>query len=214
MRAALVALCCVACGCVACGPSIPAVEGATPTYPGELIPVAALPTPDGLGEAFVVEQRAEFETPEGHYGFRAVVQRQGDTLTMVGFGPGGRRAFTLVQEDAEVTYTSQMPRELPFPPRFMLLDVQRVYFQGLPGPQVDGEHRAEARGEAIVETWRDGRLRRRRFTRLDGAPEGVIDIDYGEGLGGGAPPPRRVTVDNGWFGYHLTLTTLRHQTLE
>ena len=51
----------------------------------------------------------------------------------------------------------------------------------------------------------------RRFVRP--GREGVIAVDYGEGLGGDEPP-EVVRMDNGWFGYELVLTTLSHQRLE
>jgi hypothetical protein len=144
--------------------------------------------------------------------FRAVLQKLEDTLVVVALGPHGGRAFVLTQRGDDVELESHLPRELPFPPRFMLMDIHRAWFAGLDGPLPDGEHRAERDGEEIVERWEGGMLRERTFRRLDGRPTGTIRIAYEPGLGGSGPP-REVRLHNGWFGYTLTLTTLSHQRI-
>jgi hypothetical protein len=208
LRAALTAtLALASCG----GPARPP-DGPPPEYPGELADPSALRSPEVLGEAFALEQRVRSEYPDGAQEFRAVLQKRGDSLILVGFGPHGGRGFVLSQRGAEVDFESHLPHELPFPPRFMLQDIQRTWFRGLSGPLPDGEHRAEIDGEEVVERWEDGRLRERTFRRLDGRPEGVIRITYEDGLGGEAPP-ERVVLENGWFGYRLVLTTLSHQVI-
>lgn len=196
---------------VACGP--PPAAGPLPEYPGQLEAPASLRSPSVLGEAFALEHRVRSESPEGAHEFRAVLQRQGDALVIVGFGPHGGRGFTLTQRGDEIEFDSQLPRELPFPPRFMLLDVHRVWFRGLEGPLPDGEHRAVIDEEEVVERWEGGRLMERTFRRLDGEPEGLIRVVYEGGLGGEAPPPV-VRYENGWLGYALTITTLSYHRLE
>src|SRR5690606_32469212 len=110
----------------------------------------------GLGEAFVLEQRVRSESLAGEYEFRAVLQKQGNDLVVVGLGPHGGRGFVLTQRGEEVEFESHLPRELPFPPRFMLLDIHRAFFKGLDGPLPDGEHRETRDGEEIVERWEGG----------------------------------------------------------
>lgn len=195
---------------VACGPPPPPRVPAD--YPGALSRPSALRAP-GLGEAFALEQRVRSESSQGVYEFRAIMQRQGDTLIVVGLGPHGGRGFVLTQRGDEVEFESYLPQELPFPPRYMLLDIHRAWFMGLDGPREDGEHREERGGEEIVERWEGGLLRERTFRRLDGEPGGVIRVTYEPGLGG-AEPPREVTLHNGWFGYTLTITTLSYQVIE
>lgn len=194
-----------------CGP--PPARAPVAHYPGVLAPPAELRSPSALGDSFALEHRIRAESREGTHEFRAVLQKLGDTIVIVGFGPHGGRGFTLTQRGNEIEFDSQLPRELPFPPRFMLLDVHRAWFRGLEGPLPDGEHRAELDGEEVVERWEGGRLLSRAFRRLDGEPAGWIRVTYEGGLGGSGPPPV-VRYDNGWFGYRLTLTTLSYQRIE
>ncbi len=195
---------------VACGQHPPP---APPEYPGTLVAPAELRSPPGFGDAFAIEQRVRSESSQGTHEFRAVLQKREDTLLLVGLGPHGGRGFVLTQRGDDVSFESHIPAELPFPPRFMLLDVHRAFFRGLEGPLADGEHRGEMDGEEVVEQWRGGLLRERTFRRLDDRPPGLIRVTYEEGLGG-EQPPEIVHLDNRWFGYQLTITTLSHQRLD
>lgn len=194
---------------VACGTQRP--QEPPREYPGVLARPSELHSP--LGDAFALEQRVRSESPAGAHEFRAVLQKRGDELVLVGLGPHGGRGFVLTQRGTEVDFESHLPEELPFPPRFMLLDIHRTWFVGLPAPQEDGEHTETIDGEEIVERWEGGRLRERTFRRIDGEPPGVIRVEYEGGLGT-ETPPSIVRFDNGWFGYRLILTTLSHQTIE
>lgn len=196
----------------ACSGRPPPRSGPPPDYPGELADPATLQSPEGLGDAFTLEQRVRSEYPEGSQEFRAVLQKRGGSLVLVGFGPHGGRGFVLQQTGTEVEFDSRLPEELPFPPRFMLQDIHRTWFRGLPRSPGDGERRGELDGEEVVERWEGGRLRERTFRRLDDRARGIIRIRYEGGLGGDAPP-ERVVLENGWFGYRLVLTTLSHHVL-
>jgi hypothetical protein len=189
-------------GCVPAGPPLTAQNARAEDYPGELIDSAALP--DGL----FLRQRIEARFGERELGFAAVLQTADGVLSLLALTPYGTRAFLLEQRGQAVSFTSYVDRPLPFPPRFILLDVQRTLFLGLPGaPLADGEHTAVRNGERISERWRGGRLLTRSFARVDGRPRGSIRISYGGGMRGSAPPPR-VELDNAWFGYRLTIHTL------
>jgi len=206
MRGALV----IAALLASCGPPRPA--GPPPEYPGALTPSEAIRSPRGLGDAFALEQRVEAQYPDGTQSFRAVLQLNQGQLVLVGFGPHGGRGFVLTQVGGEVEMESHLPQELPFPPDYMLRDIQRVWFGGLQGPLPDGEHTETVGREEIVERWEGGRLMERTYRRLDGEPPGELRATYEGGLGPEGPPPR-VVWDNGWFGYRLILATLSHQRL-
>jgi hypothetical protein len=153
-----------------------------------------------------------------HYGgrtssFSAVLQKQADTLTLIGLTPFGSKAFVIQQVGMAVKFTSYLQGELPFPPRYILFDIHRVYFGGLGGtPLPDGEHIAERDGERIREVWKGGRLFERAFTRLAKDPPGAMVIAYEGGMAPGASPAR-IEIDNGWVGYHLSIATLSEERL-
>jgi hypothetical protein len=173
--------------------------------------------PSAYAGDFALDQTVTAVHAEGSETFRAVLEKRGDRLVMIGLGPHGGRAFVLTQRDGEIEFESHLPRELPFPPRFMLLDVHRTWLTGLDvPPPADGELREQIEGEERIDTWQGGRLLARSYRRLDGAIEGRIQITYEGGLSPdrSAPPPSRVTVDNGWFGYRLEIRGITLRPLE
>ena len=145
---------------------------------------------------------------------------RGQRLTVIGLAPWGSRAFTLVQEGREVTFTKELDEELPFPPEAILQDLHRTWFKGWTGAaRPDGAHTSQAPdGETITERWEGGRLHERRFARPDApgrnGPAAQIVVTYGEGLSDLTAPPRRAVLDNGWFGYRLEVETLEAHRLE
>lgn len=174
-------------------------------YPGELLPPAALGT-DLLWQQRVTASWGESD----ERGFDAAVQKQGDELLVVGFSPLGQAGFVLKLRDGLVAFENKTDMELPFPPRYVLLDVQRTFYPWLPHDDVpaDGERTAVVGAEHIVEVHRVGRLVERRFTRLDGVPAGTITVRYEWSDGdAGRIAPRRAVLDNGWFGYRMTVDT-------
>ena len=148
-------------------------------------------------------------------GFEGVLQHRGDELLLMALTPFGSKAFVLRQQGVDVEYTPHAVREqdLPFPPEYILLDVHRTLFIGIPGaPLPDGVHTHDRAGERITEHWSEGRLMRRQFRRLSGGPEGVIQITYRGGMVPGGVPPT-IEVENGWFGYGLAIETLEFRPL-
>lgn len=207
-------------------------------YPGQLRP------PEVLGLDVVWRQRVTAEWDDGQgqsgsRGFEAVVQKSGPLLTMVGLSPFGSVGFAILLRGVEVEIRNESGEELPFPPRFVLLDFQRVFYPWVSesgGPLPDGEHLAEVGGEQVHELWAGGRLTERRFRRLDGQPPGDLVVSYswagagpeaaavsepglssGEARAPAAPPwtaPSRAVLDNRWFGYKLVVDTLQETLLE
>jgi hypothetical protein len=177
-------------------------------YPGELRP----PT-DFAGE-FLVHQQLHISREEGEARLQAALQRQGDTLTLIALTPMGTRAFVIQQHGSEVSSTSSLPEELPFPPRFILLDVQRSLLPAIGGGRQlpDGIHREVGNDEVVDERWQGGRLFERRYRRTNRRPRGEIVIRYDGGMAPGEFP-QRLTLENGWLGYSLVITTLSVQQL-
>ncbi len=191
MRPTLLSLLLV--GCSAAPPSPPRLLGSEP-YPGVLRAVETLP------HDFLWRQRVTVRWTGGEEGFDAALQKRGGTLTLVGLGPYDTPAFVLTWNGREIGFENRTDRALPFPPRYILLDVQRVFFPWLPPGQATGE----VDGERITERLEGDVLLRRTFERLDGQPPGAITVTY-EG--------DRAILDNGWFGYTLTVETSDRQRL-
>lgn len=184
---------------------MPEGEATLEAYPTVVV------APDQLGPDFAFEQEVTMEHPEGSNTFRAMLQKQGDELLLLGLAPHGARAFLLRQTTEGVSFESYMPFELPFPPEFILYDVHRTWFMSAQGGTLERE------GERIAERVENGRVMERTFERLDGTPEGTITVTFEGGLVEGAPntesPPERVVLDNAWFGYRATVRTLSWQRL-
>jgi hypothetical protein len=191
---------------LACASTGPATHGphalVDADYPGELRP------PSTLKDDFMWRQHIRAEWPSGSRAFSAVLQKRGDTLTLVGLNGLGQVGFVITQTGTEVTIDAQGGTALPLPARFILLDVQRVYFPWCP----PGTERAELAGEEVVETWEHGALVSRSFRRLDGVPAGTITVQFIPGEDP-AEPRRTATVDNGWFDYRLQIETFERRPL-
>jgi hypothetical protein len=176
-----------------------------PELPGVLV------HPSVVAANFLRTQKLLARFGSDSHSLEAVLQKQGDTLTLVALSPFRTRLFVLEQRGLEVKFTSYLPQELPFPPRYILYDVQRVYFRGLPGaPLADGEHSAAQDGETIRERWASGRLLERDFSRA--GMQGRIAVTYQPGMAGNVSSPL-IEIDNAWMGYHLTIQTISEQPL-
>ncbi|MFV8753911.1 DUF3261 domain-containing protein [Nannocystaceae bacterium ST9] len=184
---------------------------AKPGYPGTLIDTSE------LGGDFVARQKLHGKFGEQEFRFEAVMQLRNGALTVIGLTPFGSKAFVLVQTGTEVEFQPLMDRPMPFPPEYMLQDIHRTWFwhARLPwddGPPSDEAPQAEVEGERIVERWSGGKLVRRSFERLDGAPAGVLRIDYIGGHRTGKPAAQ-VVIENAWFGYRLEIETAEWRAL-
>jgi hypothetical protein len=174
-----------------------------------------LRAPSTLGPDFLDRQRIVASYGDRELQFDAVVQKKGDELTLLGLTPFGTRAFVVRQTGTGVFFQSFVPQSLPFPPRYILIDIHRVFFGRAPGAPIpaDGERETVSEGESVVERWKGGRLLRRVFRRVDGNPPGDIVVEYDGGFEAGGPPPARVMFRNGWYGYRLDIMTQSHQLL-
>jgi hypothetical protein len=179
--------------------------------PGPRPPEAKdLPPPDAISGTFTVRQKLTARSAHGGGSFEAVLQKRPGELLLVGLTPYGSRAFVLRQTAGDVQFTSYLPRDLPFPPAYMLLDIHRV-LDAWPGPgPAAGERAMVVAGERIVERWRDGRLVERTFTRVAPVPPGErpgeIEISY-QGVGP-AGLAAVVELENRRFGYSLTIESV------
>jgi hypothetical protein len=198
--AALLLICTLAVGCTARGARGGRLD--SKAYPGELIDSTALP--DGL----FYRQRIEARYGDQKLSFAAVLQTEAGVLSLLAMTPYGTRAFLLEQHGQSIRYQSYVDYELPFPVRFILVDVHRTLFRSLPVPPYhEGEWVVRLDSEVVREVWRDGRLHQRTFERVDGRPAGVIFIRYVGGMRERVPP-ERIELENGWFGYRLVIHTL------
>jgi hypothetical protein len=146
----------------------------------------------------------------------AVLQKQGDTLTLVGLTPLGTRAFVLTRRGEKVAFEANGAAALPFPPEYILNDIQRVFFDGIASDGKglpDGVHEKQRSSERIVEVWRSGRLISRRYISTDEQQPASVFIDFGPGMPPDRTPPARIVLVNAGFDYRLEITTLSHDLL-
>jgi len=191
-----------AAGCAHGGGAPPPGQIPTPT-------AAELPPPDAIPGEFAVRQKLTASSPKGGGSFEAVLQKTPGTLTLVGLTPYGSRAFLLQQTKGDVQFTKYIPRDMPFPPTFMLLDIHRVLDQWLGPPLPAGERSGQVGDETIHERWRDGKLIERTFASARSKPPGTISISY-EAYGASGPATH-ITLQNARFGYRIVIETVPFQ---
>jgi Protein of unknown function (DUF3261) len=176
--------------------------------------------PRTLAPDFMVRQtltiRAQREGKPTEGQLDAVVQKQADTLLIVGFGPMNVKAFTLTHRGDRIEFAQFLGAELPFSPRNVVVDVHRVFFKRLAAPteaNYSGLVRGELDGEVVEETWRDGELTTRVFTRPGSALRGAVRIALGPGCTLRQCEPESATLHNEWFGYTLTIINEGYERL-
>lgn len=177
-------------------------------YPGTLQTASTLPI-DVLWQQRVTATWGGNGENRGERGFDAAIQKQGDTLTVLGMSPLGSVGFAMIQRGTTIEVRNDTDQDLPFPARFVLLDVQRAFYPWLGAPLASGKRLGTVGEEQIQETWDRGRLSERRFTRLDGKPAGSITVtyDWRSVLDPSRHAPPRTVLDNGWFDYQLVVET-------
>jgi hypothetical protein len=196
---------------------VPLVAGcahhqSAPPAQGPPPPTAAeLPPPDSIPGTFALRQKLTATSPKGGGSFEAVLQKQPGTLTLLGLTPYGSRAFLLQQTKGDVQFTKYVPRELPFAPTFLLLDIHRVLATWLGPPLATGDRSGQVGDEAIHERWQDGKLIERTFTSTGtrAQPPGTITITYA-GYGA-ANVASHITLRNARLDYRVDIETVPFQ---
>jgi hypothetical protein len=161
--------------------------------------------------------------PTGRRSFDAVVQQRHGELIMIGLSPAGMPGFVLrLKPSGAIEVENRTGQELPFRPEYILADVQRVLYPWLPPPAagLDGELQGEVAGLRVSERYEHGALVERTFQRTQPAADssahaavsGSVRILY-ERTGTDTDVAKRVSVDNGWFGYRLEIETLSQSRL-
>jgi hypothetical protein len=202
-----------ACATTGAGRQVFRTDDGASSYPG------VVHDPHEWRENFTVRQSIAIrstrsgDTVEGQ--LDAVMQKQDDTLVIVGLGPMNSRAFTLSQRGGTVEFVpSAAGPELPFLPRYILVDVYRVFFFP-PLPRAGSDLvRGERDGEQIEERWEHGELKLRSFTRPGSNLTGAVRVTYGAGCRVERCHPDSVTLHNEWLGYTLTITGQDYEALE
>jgi hypothetical protein len=177
---------------------------------GPAPPTAAeLPPPDSIPGVFTLRQKLTATSPKGGGSFEAVLQKQPGTLTLVGLTPYGSRAFLLQQTRGDVQFTKYIPRDLPFAPTFLLLDIHRALATWIGPPLVSGDRSGQAGDETIHERWQDGKLVERTFSSAKAQPPGTITITY---AGYGASNiATHITLRNARLDYRVDIETVPFQ---
>jgi len=181
-------------------------------YPCVLHDPASLPRDFTVRQHITIHATHDGKPVDGE--LDAVLQKQGDTLLIVGFGPMNVKAFTLTQRGDTIEFAQFIGPELPFSPRNVLVDVHRVLFKRLPAPtepSYSGELRGELDGETVEETWRDGQLRASVFTRA--AMQGAVRVVLGPGCTASQCEPESATLTNEWFDYTVTIVNEGYERL-
>ncbi|CAN5901654.1 hypothetical protein BH11MYX3_BH11MYX3_01670 [soil metagenome] len=212
MRAVLVVLAITACGHP---PRTSTIQTTAPSeYPGVLHDPKTFPRDFMVRQTLKIHTQRDGQPVDAE--LDAVVQKQGDTLLIIGLGPMDMKAFTLTQKGDQIEFVQVAGPELPFSPRNIVVDVHRVFFKRLPAPAqpgYSGVQRGELDDERVEEVWKDGQLRAATFTRPGSKLKGAIRVQLGEGCTPVACEPVSAMLRNEWFGYTLTIANEGYETL-
>jgi hypothetical protein len=165
-------------------------------------------------DSFTLHQQLRFSFAERSGKIDSVIQKNCDSLDVVGLGPFNTRIFSLRQVAREVAFEPENLEDWPFPPLRILLDIHRIYLYPLPNsPLPDGVYETEVADMLVSEYWKSGRLRQRILSNPTGQQPERIRIDYVGGLvRNGAPPP--VVLEDEGRQYRLELETVSFSTNE
>jgi hypothetical protein len=180
--------------------------GAPADYPGVLHDPATLAPDFMVRQTITIHARHDGKPVDGE--FDAVLQKHGDTLLILGFGPMNVKAFTITQRSDRIQFVQYMGPKLPFSPRNVVLDVHRVFFKRLPpptDPNYSGVLSGELDGEHVEETWQNGELRKAVFTRPGSALHGAVRVELAPGCRPSTCEPESATLHNEWFDYTLEI---------
>ncbi len=198
---------------IACASARPPSPSEMPEHPQDAVMDVSVVPWDFIWRQAITAHYQDAKGSQNKGSFEAVLQKQGGRLTLVGLTPLGTRAFVAVQENTDVRVLEGDQQRLPFPPRFVFLDVNRCFLINLADPQAEGWHSSLFKGEQIQDLWQDGRLHERRMWRSDESREkpGIV-IRYADGFRPG-DNPGQVEIQNNRFNYRLQIRTLEAQNL-
>lgn len=172
-------------------------------YPWELLPS------ESLGKDIFWRQRISASFQGRTESFQAVLQTGEGVLWVVGLSPLGTKSFVLRQEGLTSSFEEFVDGDFPFPGRFILIDIQRCFFPLGPTSSLhSGVNRFEFNGEIVEETWQGGRLVSRCFQRPGYGKHGAAIVVSYEDWSPDGTTPRKVTLENGWFEYRLTISSV------
>jgi hypothetical protein len=165
-----------------------------------------------MGSDLLLRQRVRVEGAGVDLRLHLVVEKRGGALAVLGFDPIGAKLFSVVQSGVQTQVEALPAAVLAVPPLNLLRDLHRVRFLGAGAPPGgEGSSAVVRGGTRIREEWRGGALRRRSFERVDGAPAGVVRVEFPSPPAAGATASAR--VENGWCGYTASFDTLSEEPL-
>ncbi len=178
--------------------------GACAHRPGAAWEKPALVRPDVMPGNFSWRQRVELRFAGRTRVFDAVLEKSGTRLSLVGLAPFGGVLLAVSLDGSRVSVSGPLAATLPFPPEYLLRDVERCYFPVFDaGSPADGVRTRVVDGVQIAESWSEGRLQTRSFRSLPARAS--TRIVYG--------PPRpdggyqSVDLTEERRGYRLSITT-------
>jgi hypothetical protein len=179
---------------------LPILATACATYttgPGERcwatpVPVAELPDP------LQMQGRMRFPAASQPKRFEFVAERQGDTITVVGFSNVGMRLFAAQLVGDEVQVTQRAPRKVAPPVEHIVDVLQRAFwieppFEAPPNGTVTWDRG----GEQVIDSMVYGR----RAGRVFADPAGDIGADERVQISYPLAPNAPISVSNPWCGY-------------
>lgn len=177
-------------------------------------PEAVIRPPSSMREDFMAQQEITFSPENGEANsFNAILQKRGNTLTLLALTPFGTRAFSIEQSGDDVRSESYVVQPLPVDARVVIADVDRSLFPYFPSPPANDTSRETRFGDVQVsERWTEGRLRERRFDETDTqSPDAIrIEYEYGDAA---RRLPTQVRLTNPRMHYSLTVVTLEETAL-
>lgn len=165
--------------------------------PGPLAPLEQMPTEFMLRQTVTASWGEEGDSQS----FEAVVQQVGGLLTIVALSPAGQPGFIVTYDGTDFSMENHTDRELPFPPEFMVGDVQRVFY---PWP-------APTYGEVTVaEETADSHPAQRTFIRIGEDGSETLTVTFSNW---GELAPTQATLES-WYGYTLRIETYEQIRLD
>ncbi len=197
-----------------CAPAAPAqsapAKGGVPSFP--LLPVDRLPG------AFQWQQRVTARWPEGQRSFGAVLSKEPGELRLVGLGPMSSVGFVLSLAAGPggpvVALENRAALPVPFDPRYILRDVQRVLYPWIaesdpPPSESSAVREAVVFGQRVFERWQGGELVERQFGPAED-PDTTVSYS---GRERGQLAARRAKLENRRARYVLEIETLSEEAL-